>query len=113
MNPKKYLETRIRGWLPKEPNLARGKLRIKELKIKIRKRKPPTIRDRIVGGLGGGGGTLVLSGILNYVLFPWYLESFIFIEEVVGTLLLALAFFVWVTDKNRKASAKNNATSTL
>lgn len=107
MTLKRDLATRIRGWLPKEPNLASGKLRKKKLRIKIRGRKPPTIRDRLVGGLGGGGGALVLMGILNYILFSWYPKSFIFAEEGSGTVLLALAFFVWVTDKNRKTNAKN------
>jgi hypothetical protein len=109
---KKSLENHVRGWLPKEPNLARGKLRMKELRIKFWRRKPPTIRDRLVGGLGGGGGALVLIGILNYVLFSRYPQSFIFVEEVIGILLLTIAFFVKVTDKNKKPSAKNN-TSTL
>jgi hypothetical protein len=108
MTSKKHLEQLIRGWLPKEANLTSAKLRMKELRIKFRRRNPPTIRDRLVGGLGGGGGALVLMGILNYVLFSWYPKSFIFVEEVVGSVLLVLAFFVWVTDKNRKTNAENS-----
>jgi hypothetical protein len=106
MKLKKYLEKRIYGWLPKEPDLVSGKLRMKERRIKFRGRKPPNIRDRLVGGLGGGGGALVLMGILNYLLFSWYPKSFICTEEVVGTVLLLLAFFVWVTDKNKNKNAK-------
>jgi len=108
MNLKKYMENRIRGWLPKEPNSARGLLRLKEFRIKLRRRKPPTLIDRVVGGLGGGGGSLVLSGILLYFLFPRCPRSLIVVEEIVGMLLLALAFSVWITDKKKKPSAKNN-----
>jgi hypothetical protein len=109
MNPLRYIEKRIRGWLPKEPNLARRPLRIKAFMIKIRRRKPLTIRDRVVGGLGGGGGALVLMGILNYFLFPRYPKSYIAAEEVVGWLVVSLAFFVWITDKNKKINAEKKA----
>jgi hypothetical protein len=37
MNLKKYLENRIRGWLPKESNLANDKLKMAEAKTKVSK----------------------------------------------------------------------------
>jgi hypothetical protein len=94
----------IRGWLPKEPNSARRTFRIKAPAIKLRRRKPLTMRERVVGGLGGAGGALVLMGILNYVLASWYPKSYIVAEEVVGWLLVSLAFFVWIIDKNKKSA---------
>lgn len=106
MKLKNYLEKRIYGWLPKEPNFASGKLKTKEHIIKLRRRKPPTIRDRLVGGLGGGGLALVLMGIFFYFLFSWYPKSFILTEELVGTVLLVLAFFIWITGKNKNKNGK-------
>jgi hypothetical protein len=101
MRVKNQLRRRIRSWLPKEPDSSRVLLKIKEFRIKIRHRKPPTERERVIGGLGGGGGALVLLGLMNYFLLPWYPMSFIIAEEAVGWSLVSLAFLIWVTDENK------------
>jgi hypothetical protein len=108
MTSKKTLARFMRGWLPKEPSSARKTLRIKAPAKNLRK-KPLTMSERIVGGLGGAGGTLVLMGIMNYVLLSWYPKSYIVIEQVVGWLLVTLAFFVWIKYKKKKTSVKKSA----
>jgi hypothetical protein len=40
MNLKRHLERFVRGWLPKEPNLPRHKLKTAEVKARISKPKP-------------------------------------------------------------------------
>ena len=55
------------------------------------------LRDRLVGGLGGGGGTLVFYPIFVYAVDPslviklwlWYLPI-----ELVGIALVSLAVFL-------------------
>jgi hypothetical protein len=37
MNPRKYLENRIRGWFPKEPNLPSNKVKMADAKTKVPK----------------------------------------------------------------------------
>lgn len=107
MNLRHRFAAFVRGWLPKEPNSTRKTLRIKAFAKNLR-RKPLTMRERVVGGLGGAGGALVLMGILN-VLSSRYPKSYIVAEEAVGWLLVSLAFSVWITEKNKKISVKKSA----
>ena len=52
------------------------------------------LRDKLVGGFGGGGGTLVLYGIFLYFVSPsvrrfwWWLEI-----EIIGIVLVSLAVY--------------------
>jgi hypothetical protein len=100
MHGKKDLQNRIRGWLPKEPNIAIDKVNTKKPKLTIRI-KPPTIRERIVGGLGAAGGGLTIIGALFYFISP-IPKQFIGIELIIGISLIVIAFFVRSTYKKRK-----------
>lgn len=107
MTLRKHLAAFMRGWLPKETTSAKRTLGIKAFAKKLRG-KPLTMRERVVGGLGGAGGTLVLMGILNYV-SSRYPKSYILVEEAAGWLLVSLAFSIWITDKNKKINVKKSA----
>lgn len=100
MNIKEILENKLRGWLPKEPNLHTNTL---APKIKVKKPKqPPTGRERLVGGLGGGlgaaGGSLILEVILTHFLTlnTGTLVTFLLIF---GVFFIAAAIAVIVLDK--------------
>lgn len=119
MNVKKSLENRIRGWLPKEPNLPTNTL---APKIKVKKLKhPPTGRERLVGGIGGGlgaaGGALILEAILSHFLTrnTGLLVTFLLIF---GAFFIAAAIAVIIFDKllgpstnvaNRNKDNKNSS----
>jgi len=55
-----------------------------------------SLRNRLVGALGGAGGTLVLAPLLNYLLLPgiWNVEVSI-VFEVIGVLLIVLGIIVY------------------
>ena len=72
-------------------------------------KKSKTGRDRLVGGLGGGGGALLLSVLFTYLLEPsrqtstWLMNLFF---VIIGTSMVSAAVF---TDlKNRTKSDFNN-----
>jgi hypothetical protein len=92
MNVKRSLGNRIRGWFPQEPASRVGIANSEKKNIRIRK-KPPTMRERAVGGLGAAGGGLVLSAIVFYFV-PIYSIQAIAIELIVGIALVAAAFIV-------------------
>jgi hypothetical protein len=105
MTIKKSLESRIRGWLPKESRTTQSADDTRKFKFRL-KRKPPTLNDRLIGGFGGGGGSLVLMGILFYFLFPIYPRSVILLEELVGAVLLGIAFLFW--SRGKKTTGKTS-----
>jgi hypothetical protein len=64
--------------------------------------KAKTNNDRLVGGLGGAGGTLVLTAFFNYLLYPSSRESTWVMNlsfGIIGTLFILTAFFIHL--KNR------------
>jgi hypothetical protein len=91
MNVKKILENRMHGWLPKEQTLYGVS---PNKKSKLTRKGSPTLKERLVGGLGGGGGTLVASAIIFYFFVPMYPEQVIPIMLIVGIPLLAAALLV-------------------
>jgi hypothetical protein len=100
MKAKKSLESRIRGWFPKEPNFPTNTM---TPKIKVKKPKqPPTGRERLVGGLGGGlgaaGGSLILEAVLTHFLTlnTGPLVTFLLIF---GVFFIAAAIAVIILDK--------------
>ena len=71
MNPKRYLENRIRGWLPKEPNLPSNKVKMADAKTKAP--KPRWWRPLwIVTVLGPS-----VSGLVSFLIFSVPLERVI------------------------------------
>jgi len=71
MNLKKYLEKRIHGWLPKEPNLPSNKVKMSEAKTKVTKPrwwKPLWMALVAIA---------VIFGVINYFLFHYPLSSVI------------------------------------
>ena len=99
MNVKKSLESRIRGWLPKEPALRTGNANAEKSKIRMRK-DAVTLSERAVGGLGASGGGLILSAVVFYFI-PIYPKPAVAILLIAGIPLLAAAVVVYRTEKNR------------
>ncbi len=87
--------SRIRGWFPADPALTKGN---QKTKLSAPKR-PPTIRERLVGGLGASGGGLVLMGIIFYFV-PSYPKEVDAAVLFAGIPLLVAAFLVWRTYKH-------------
>ena len=58
--------------------------------------KKKSRHDRLVGALGGAGGTLVLSPLLDYLLLPriWSLEVTI-VSEAIGIFLITLGTIIY------------------
>ena len=102
MNIKKSLESRIRGWFPKEPTLQTRSLSLKKQKI-IMQNGPLTLRERLVGGLGAAGGGTSLLGVFFYFA-PTYPKLIATVLIVIGLPLLASAFIVRATYENRRSS---------
>ncbi len=99
MNVKNTLKNRIRGWFPTESALLTRNSNIKKSNIKTPK-GPPTMRERVIGGLGAAGGGLVGLGIIFYFV-PMYPKQFVTILLIVGIPLLAAAIIVSRTTKNK------------
>jgi hypothetical protein len=99
MSTKKNLMNRIRGWFPTESALLTCNSNIKKSNIKIPK-GPPSMRERVVGGLGAAGGGLVGLGIIFYFV-PMYPKQAVAILLIVGIPLLAAAIIVSRTTKNK------------
>jgi hypothetical protein len=78
MNPKKYLETLIRGWLPKEPNLSSKKVTVAEAETQVP--KPRWWRPLWAASLT----IAVVFVVINYFIFHYSLSS------VIGALAIAL-----------------------
>ena len=71
MNSLRYLENRIRGWLPKEPNLPSNKVKMSEAKTKVTKPywwKPLWIASVVIA---------IVFVVINYFLFHFSLSSVI------------------------------------
>ena len=65
-------------------------------------KKAKTGRDRLIGGLGGSGGALALSALLDYLFYPSWRESTQIITlslGIIGTCLVLVAVFIHL--KNR------------
>lgn len=59
-------------------------------------------RSRLVGGLGGAGGTLVVSPILQMLLgFEWSL-GLLAVFESIGVILIVAAAVLHLTEKKQK-----------
>jgi hypothetical protein len=59
--------------------------------------KQKTDRDRLVGGLGGAGGALMLSAFFNYLFYPSWRESTLVMNlsfVIIGTLFILTAVFI-------------------
>jgi hypothetical protein len=59
--------------------------------------KQKTDRDRLVGGLGGAGGALILSAFFNYLFYPSWRESTLVMNlsfVIIGTLFILTAVFI-------------------
>jgi hypothetical protein len=60
---------------------------------------PMTLKERLVGGLGGAGGALVLGNLLNFVLFPQVLFWEMFLAfEIIGVCLIIMAPIIHLRD---------------
>jgi hypothetical protein len=94
MNSKKSLENRIRGWFPADPALTSSQ----KTKLALPKR-PPTTRERLVGGLSASGGGLILMGLVFYFV-PAYPKQADVAVLFAGTPLLVTAFLVRRTYKH-------------
>jgi hypothetical protein len=60
-------------------------------------KKTKTDRDRLVGGLGGAGGALVLIAFFNYLFYPSWWESIWVMNlsfGIIGTFLVLSAVFI-------------------
>jgi len=70
--------------------LVKGKHDVNNIKKKNR-------HDRLVGALGGAGGTLVLSPLLDYLLLPsiWNPEVTI-VSEAIGIFLITLGTIIHI-----------------
>jgi VIT1/CCC1 family predicted Fe2+/Mn2+ transporter len=71
MGIKKYMEKRIRGWLPKEPNLPSSKVKMADAKTKVTKPrwwKPLWITALFI---------VIIFGVVNYFLLHYPLSSVI------------------------------------
>jgi hypothetical protein len=90
-------ESRIRGWFPQEPCLNKGDQKTKLIVPKT----PPTIQERLVGGLGAAGGTLIISGII-FSFVPSYPQTLAIAVLITGIPLLITAFLIrWTYSKKR------------
>lgn len=96
MKNKKAIEQQTRGWVPKEITLP-ANAHARKTKFTARKR-PPTIRERLVGGLGAAGGSLTLSAIIFYFV-PVYPKQAVVMLLISGVPLLVAAFLVSRTKK--------------
>lgn len=56
--------------------------------------KEISLRDRLVGALGGGGGALALGSLINYLLWETSLYLLI-VFEAIGIFLLTLAIIIY------------------
>jgi len=71
-------------------------------------KKSKTGRDRLVGGLGGGGGALLLSVLFNYMLEPswqtsiWLMNLFF---AIIGTALVSTAVFIDLKNRTKNDSS--------
>jgi hypothetical protein len=92
INNKDKWKKSIRGWFPTEPALRSGRVNSKKSNIRIPK-GPPTLKERVVGGLGAAGSGLILLAIVFYFV-PIYSRQAIAIELIVGIALVAAAFIV-------------------
>jgi hypothetical protein len=56
-------------------------------------------KDRLVGGLGGAGGSLALGTLLSYILWNhiWVWEMFLAFE-IIGIFLITLAIIVHIKE---------------
>jgi len=65
-------------------------------------KKVKTDIDRLVGGLGGAGGALVLSAFFNYLFYPLWRESTWVMNlsfGIIGTCLVLAAVFIHLKNK--------------
>ena len=56
------------------------------------------LRDRLVGGFGGGGGALVLYPIIGYAIYPnvvTKLLSLLLTIELIGIILVSFAVYFY------------------
>ena len=88
------LEKRIRGWFPVDPKLNAVEVNVE--KPKPARRGPPTVKERLVGGLGAAGGSLTMSGIIMSFV-PAYPHQAAALLVILGVPLLAAAFLVWLS----------------
>ncbi len=68
-----------------------------------------TCTDRLIGGLGGGGGALLLSVLFEYLLFPSMVENsyywmVILPLGVIGALMIAVAVFLDLKSRNKTSA---------
>jgi hypothetical protein len=87
LNLKKYLERRIRGWLPKEPNLPRDRIKTTDVKTKIP--KPRWWNAVWIGTVLA----IIASGIIFYFTFHTTLERLI-LEFFLIFLCVGIAYYI-------------------
>jgi hypothetical protein len=89
MNLKKYLEKRIHGWLPKQPDLPSNKVRMAEVKTEVSKpRWSPWFRNLvIVNLLAAGVVAAVFTAMKGYSLGVFFAT---FIGSALGLMLFAI-----------------------
>ncbi|MCW4000197.1 MAG: hypothetical protein NWE93_08150 [Candidatus Bathyarchaeota archaeon] len=94
MKNKEHSGRQIRGWFPADPKLNAIKVNVAKPRPAIR--GPPTVRERLVGGLGAAGGSFTALGvIMSFV--PAYPNQVAVLLVVLGVPLLAAAFLVWLS----------------
>ena len=86
---------KLRGWFPSDPALAATNQKTKISNIK----QPPTLRERLVGGLGASGFGLILMGVFFYFV-PNYPKQANLALILTGATLLLAALFVSRTNKH-------------
>jgi hypothetical protein len=86
--------SKIRGWFPSDPaiNASTKKPKLSTLT------KQPTLKDRLVGGLGAAGGGLVIMGIF-FSFVSSYPKLADYVLLVLGIPLLVAAILVRRTNK--------------
>jgi len=95
MNTKKSWGSKIRGWFPSDPVSGAVTQKPKSPAQKA----PPTLNDRLVGGLGAAGGGLILSAII-FSFVPEYPKQVLIFLPIAGVSLLTAACLIWRKDKN-------------
>jgi hypothetical protein len=101
---KRKEEKPVRGWFPKEPSLP---LNAETKRPKLSTNRPPTLRERLVGGLGAAGGGLTLMGLVFYFV-PAYPKLAVAGLLIVGVPLLSAAFIVRSTYKKGKQPSNSH-----